>query len=84
MFNVLTSAAATFFVLPAAYEASAPWVRMHVLSSYPVRNIDNAMLAWKVLLGLLIFAGARAALKLALSAASLALAMRVIRMARGR
>lgn len=84
MFSTLAAIAATFLVLPVVYVQTAPWVRMHILGAYQPSNMENAMLAWKVLLALLIFASVRSVLNLAFSAASLALAMRVIRLARGR
>lgn len=84
MFSALASAAASFVLLPHAYETSAPWITQHVLSGYGAAHADDFLLAWKVLLALLIFASVRVLLKLAFSAASLALAMRVVSSLRDR
>lgn len=84
MFSSLTSAAASFILLPHVYATSAPWITQNVLSGYGAAHADDLLLAWKVLLALLLFAATRVLLKLAFSAATLALAMRIVSSLRDR
>lgn len=84
MFTTLVSVAATFLLLPQAHARSASWIIDHILAGYGGRYLEQGLIAWKVLLALLIFASVRAVLKLAFSAASLALAMRLLNLVRDR
>lgn len=84
MFSFLMAAVVSFILLPHVYATSAPWITQHVLSGYGAAHVDDLLLAWKVLLALLLFAVTRVLLKLAFSAASLALAMRVVSSLRDR
>jgi hypothetical protein len=84
MFIILVAAAASFVLLPAAYTNTAPWVTDHILTGYGEEHLQDILIAWKMLLALLIFALTRAVLRLAFSAGSLALAMRLVSIVRDR
>lgn len=84
MFILLVSGAASFLLLPLAYTHTSAFMAEHILAGYGAKYLDDALFAWKVLLALLIFATLRAVLKLVFSAASLALAMRVVATMRDR
>lgn len=84
MFVTLAAVAITFLTLPGANDRTAPWIATHILSGYGGQHLENGLLFWKVLLAFLIFASVRAVFKLAFSAASLALALRLVSFIRER
>lgn len=84
MFAIVIAAAATFLLLPVAAAFTAPWVVRHVAAGYGAQHLETLLVCWKLLLAVLIFAAVRAALRLAFSAASLALALRIVGFLQGR
>jgi hypothetical protein len=78
MFVIIAAAAAAFLLLPFALARTSPWIARHVVDGYGAQHLETGLLCWKLLLAVLIFAAVRTGLRLAFSAASLALAMRII------
>lgn len=84
MFGTAVALIATFLLSPWAAALTTPWLTRHVIAGYGAAHISNLLLLWQLLLALLIFAAVRAALKLLFSAASLALAFKLIALLQGR
>lgn len=84
MFVIVTAAAAAFLLLPFAAARTSPWIVRHVVDGYGAQYLETWLLCWKLLLAVLIFAAVRTVLRLAFSAASLALVLRIIALMQGR
>jgi hypothetical protein len=76
--SFVIGAAAAFVLLPWADALSWQWIASDLIAGYGLQDIKTLRLFWKGLIALLLFASIRAALSLLFSAASLALAMRLL------
>ena len=84
MLTLVAGIVAAFLLLPWAETQTLGFVLRITASWYGAEHIETVRTVWRILLALLIFAVTSAGLRLVFSAASLAVAMRILSKARGR
>lgn len=78
LLSFISAVAASFAWLPDVYEKTRSWVIPHIINGFGTQHLDWLLIAWKAVLALLIYAAVRSLLGLVLSAAGLAIALRIL------
>lgn len=73
---------AAFVWLPDVAAKTQSWVVPHIISGFGAQHLDWLLFGWKAVLALLIYSAVRSLLGLVLSAAGLAIALRILSMFR--
>ena len=78
LLSFVSAVTASFAWLPDVYAETKSWVIPHIISEFGAQHLDWLLIAWKAILALLIYAAVRSLLGLVLSAAGLAIALRIL------
>jgi len=78
LLSFVSAVTAAFVWLPDAFAKTKSWVVPHIISGFGAQHLDWLLIAWHAVLALLIYSFIRSLLGLVLSAAGLAIALRIL------